>query len=142
MATINKHCEVEVTYYRGEIRYREVRYPGDPTARWIGLERAAKLVGLTRLRELITEACAKVSPHFLDVRLRYYPGIQLATLEFPGPDDRISASEILTARGINGLVGQLELSASNALNFADLKTAKDALDILLDLTLDNLHSRV
>ena len=118
MATINKHCEVEVTYYRGEIRYREVRYPGDPPARWIGLERAAKLVGLTRLRELITEACAKVSPHFLDVRLRYYPGIQLATL------------------------GQLELSASNALNFADLKTAKDALDILLDLTLDNLHSRV
>lgn len=137
MAKLNTHCEVEVTYYRGEIRYREVRWPGDPTALLIGLERATILVGATRLRELVTEAYAKVSPHFLDIRVRYYPGIRIATLEFPSECERNSASEILTGAGINGLTGQCEF-ASNALNFVDLPIARRALDILLDLTADNL----
>lgn len=137
MATINTHCEVEVTYYRGEIRYREVRWPGDQVARWIGRDRAIRLVGATRLLELTAEACAKVSPHFLDVRIRYYPGIRIASLTFPDVADRNSASEILTARGLNGLVKQTE-SESKSLNFTDLRTAQSALEILLDLTLDNL----
>ncbi len=34
------------------IAYREVRYPNDPTARWINKERAIRLVGEARLREL------------------------------------------------------------------------------------------
>lgn len=45
--------EVEVVLLnKMTIAYREVRYPNDPTARWINKERAVRLVGKARLEEL------------------------------------------------------------------------------------------
>ncbi len=45
--------EVEVVLLNGKkIAYREVRYPNDPTARWVSKKRAIRLVGKARLQEL------------------------------------------------------------------------------------------
>ena len=50
---MNSLDEVEVILLNGmKIAYREVRYPNDPTARWISKERAIHLVGRARLQEL------------------------------------------------------------------------------------------
>ncbi len=47
------HEEVEVVLLNKKtIAYREIRYPNDPTARWINKERAIRLVGKARLQEL------------------------------------------------------------------------------------------
>lgn len=41
--------EVDIDVYNGDLRYREVRYEGDQTARWINRERAFRLLGSDEL---------------------------------------------------------------------------------------------
>lgn len=50
---MSKFDEVEVSLdSNGYFRYREVRWEGDPTARWINRDRAKRLVGTYRVCEL------------------------------------------------------------------------------------------
>ena len=51
--------EVEITIRDGAYRYREIRYPGDDTARWITRARALRLVGAGRFYDLTISAMRK-----------------------------------------------------------------------------------